>query len=52
MGRKSVRRLIYVSLKFPNSSIFLTLQFLGDSGPMDHFVVPTGVWSDGPTDPL
>jgi hypothetical protein len=36
-----------VSFKFPNSPIFLTPQFLGKPEPMDLFVVPTGVWSDG-----
>jgi hypothetical protein len=36
----------HVSLKFPNSAIFLTPQFLGKSEPMDLFVIPTGVWSD------
>jgi hypothetical protein len=37
----------HVSLKFPNSPIFLTPQFLGNPEPMDNFVIPTGVWSDG-----
>ena len=40
----------HVSFKFPNSPIFLTPQFLGDPEPMDNFVVPTGVWSDGTPD--
>jgi hypothetical protein len=37
----------HVSFKFPNSPIFLTPQFLGKPEPMDLFVIPTGVWSDG-----
>jgi hypothetical protein len=37
----------HVSFKFPNSPIFLTPQFLGNPEPMDLFVIPTGVWSDG-----
>ena len=40
----------HVSFRFPNSPIFLTPQFLGDPEPMDNFVVPTGVWSDGTSD--
>ena len=40
----------HVSFKFPNSSIFLTPQFLGDPEPINNFVVPTGVWSDGTPD--
>jgi hypothetical protein len=42
----------HVSFKFPNSPIFLTPQFLGDPEPMDNFVVPTGVWSDGTPDQM
>jgi hypothetical protein len=37
----------HVSFKFPNSPVFLTPQFLGKPEPMDLFVIPTGVWSDG-----
>jgi hypothetical protein len=42
----------HVSFKFPNSPIFLTPQFLGDPEPMNNFVVPTRVWSDGTPDPM
>jgi len=42
----------HVSFKFPNSPIFLTPQFLGDPEPMDNFVVPTRVWSDGTPDQM
>jgi hypothetical protein len=42
----------HVSFKFPNSPIFLTPQFLGDPEPMNNFVVPTGVWSDGTPDQM
>src|SRR5258708_20118338 len=42
----------HVSFKFPNSPIFLTPQFLGNPEPMDNFVVPTGVWSDGTPDQM
>lgn len=35
---------------YPNSPIFLASQFMGDPEPMDNFVVPTGVWSDGTPD--
>jgi hypothetical protein len=34
------------------SPIFLTPQFLSDPEPMDNFVVPTGVWSDGAPDQM
>jgi hypothetical protein len=37
----------HVSCKFPNSPIFLVPQFLGNPEPMDNFIIPTGVWSDG-----
>ena len=37
----------HVSFKFPNSPVYLTPQFLGKPEPMDIFVIPTGVWSDG-----
>jgi hypothetical protein len=40
----------HVSFKFPNSPIFLTPQFLGDPEPMNNFIVPVGVWSDGTPD--
>jgi len=36
-----------LSVKVPNSPIYLTPQFLGKPEPMDLFVIPTGVWSDG-----
>jgi hypothetical protein len=42
----------HVSFRFPNSPIFLTPQFLGDPEPMDNFVVPTGVGSDGTPDQM
>jgi len=42
----------HVSFTLPNSPIFLTPQFLGDPEPMDHFVVPTGVWLDGTPDQM
>ncbi len=37
----------HLSVKVPNSPIYLTPQFLGKPEPMDLFVIPTGVWSDG-----
>ncbi len=49
-GANSIDDSNHVSFKFPNSPIFLTPQFLGDPEPMDNFVVPTGVWSDGTPD--
>ena len=42
----------HVSFKFPHSPIFLTPQFLGKPEPMDLFVIPTGVWSDGTPNPM
>ena len=42
----------HVSFKFPNSSIFLTPQFLGDPEPMDHFFVHTGMWSERTPDQM
>jgi hypothetical protein len=49
-GANSIDDSNHVSFKFPNSPIFLTPQFRGDPEPMNNFVVPTGVWSDGTPD--
>jgi len=51
-GANSIDDSNHVSFKFPNSPIFLTPQFLGDPEPMDNFVVPTRVWSDGTPDQM
>ena len=49
-GANSIDDSNHVSFNFPNSPIFLTPQFRGDPEPMNNFVVPTGVWSDGTPD--
>jgi hypothetical protein len=49
-GTNPIDDSIDVSFQFPNSPIFLTPQFPVDPEPVDNFIVPAGVWSDGTPD--